>query len=841
VKFLITVGTTICPEEELLKFGGKALLKNTMLEFEIHGLDHADARKLLSATSHKELDGSFCEKISKEFNGNPKALKVAGIALRDFPDCSMNAYPSIRTLTLNSFSGLLQNCFDKLQPVEIQYSLLRLSVFRTNWFDVHVAVHVLEGIASPLHVQFDTKQKTKKFEAECAKQKLTCLENRHFIEADKLQSFTRKGNAKENQLYSLHSIVLRFLHDTCEKTKAMQDELEIAKEKFLWYFCKKFEHYGKENYSSPVAARIALEMNKPHVELFFKLLGERGTRLEDFLSKTKKTKASTSSRCEYVMSTAEFACVPHKRMYFAENQSQIVKNKKQLFEYIYWKSKEAECLLACDRTELAFEKMSGVFNDFRIKVDIATPGKVFPSYTTEGWQTHLTDELFSLTRLYKVFGQALFHIGRKEKNKPRFIIALKNLEIAQAICDNIQHLDIIKKLDRATIQNLIGCVHFELGDVNKALTFHEKALEIVAQDLQFTKDRCHTAIVEYQSNIAACEHQLGLNTKNEKDRRTHFGKAMEMYNKCIDNNKRMGRDNLPPQKEYEKAIADGEKVRRRCLSRYVSPHTELTMAYERLANYKFKLGKRLIEDEGEQVIPKGKLQKAKPLTYRAAVYEHKVILPYPSAKNRLMAVMQMMASLKVYEQQAEIERAKGVDIMVFPEDGIYGYVIKERHVIRWYLEPVPDPKLVDWIPCDEPMRFPQDEVQVYLSCRAKRNNMYVVANMGDIKKCHARVDPNCKPDGFYQFNSNVAYDRHRKFIAKNHVVTDIGFPTAWSITLPYCSAIGYTMSFSVGHQLSGGNIRYPHNNNDFMAAEYSLRQVLFNMSTIRIHPSVDIS
>ncbi|XP_052810051.1 pantetheinase-like [Mya arenaria] len=265
---------------------------------------------------------------------------------------------------------------------------------------------------------------------------------------------------------------------------------------------------------------------------------------------------------------------------------------------------------------------------------------------------------------------------------------------------------------------------------------------------------------------------------------------------------------------------------------------------------------------GPKVIPKGKLQKAKPLTYRAAVYEHKVIFPYPWAKNRHMAVMQMMANLKIYDQQAEIAGAKGVDIMVFPEDGIYGYLIKDRHVIKWYLEPVPDPKLVDWIPCDEPMRFPQGEVQVYLSCLAKRNKMYIVANMGDIQKCHAGVDPNCKPDGFYQYNTNVAYDRNGRFIAKyhkqnrffepqfnaptnpeysyfdtefgrfgmmicndilfydpglelirNHGVTDIVFPTAWSDTLPYYSAIGYMMSFAVGHTVNflGANIRFPHN------------------------------
>ena len=41
-------------------------------------------------------------------------------------------------------------------------------------------------------------------------------------------------------------------------------------------------------------------------------------------------------------------------------------------------------------------------------------------------------------------------------------------------------------------------------------------------------------------------------------------------------------------------------------------------------------------------------------TYRAAVFDHKVVFPYPWAMNRATAVAQMMVNLKIYEENAHI-------------------------------------------------------------------------------------------------------------------------------------------------------------------------------------------
>ncbi|NXP54557.1 VNN1 Pantetheinase, partial [Heliornis fulica] len=154
-------------------------------------------------------------------------------------------------------------------------------------------------------------------------------------------------------------------------------------------------------------------------------------------------------------------------------------------------------------------------------------------------------------------------------------------------------------------------------------------------------------------------------------------------------------------------------------------------------------------------------------TFIAAVYEHAVILPegsdLPVSPEEALALMNK--NMDVLEQAVREAAQKGAKIIVTPEDGIYGWRFT-RESIYPYLEEIPDP-VVNWIPCTDPIRFAPAPVQERLSCMARKNSIYVVANIGDKKPCNS-IDPSCPSDGRYQYNTDVVYDSSGKLVARYH-------------------------------------------------------------------------
>ncbi|XP_066104420.1 vascular non-inflammatory molecule 3-like isoform X2 [Saccopteryx bilineata] len=154
-------------------------------------------------------------------------------------------------------------------------------------------------------------------------------------------------------------------------------------------------------------------------------------------------------------------------------------------------------------------------------------------------------------------------------------------------------------------------------------------------------------------------------------------------------------------------------------------------------------------------------------TFIAAVYEHAVIIPnetkIPVSKEE--ALLQMNKNINAFEEAVKQAATQGAHIIVTPEDAIYGWIFT-REAIYPYLEDIPDPE-VNWTPCKDPQRFGYAPVQERLSCMARDNAIYVVANMGDKKPCNAS-DPQCPPDGRYQYNTNVVFDSEGRLVARYH-------------------------------------------------------------------------
>ncbi|KAF6116947.1 vanin 2 [Phyllostomus discolor] len=157
-------------------------------------------------------------------------------------------------------------------------------------------------------------------------------------------------------------------------------------------------------------------------------------------------------------------------------------------------------------------------------------------------------------------------------------------------------------------------------------------------------------------------------------------------------------------------------------------------------------------------------------TFIAAVYEHAVILPEKTETpvSQDNALLLMNKNIDILEKAIKQAAQQGAEIIVTPEDALYGWSFT-RETIFPYLEDIPDPR-VNWIPCQDPHKFGHTPVQVRLSCLAKDNSIYVLANIGDKKPCKSN-DPTCPSNGYYQYNTNVVYDKKGQLVARYHKAT----------------------------------------------------------------------
>ncbi|XP_010282377.1 PREDICTED: vascular non-inflammatory molecule 3-like, partial [Phaethon lepturus] len=125
--------------------------------------------------------------------------------------------------------------------------------------------------------------------------------------------------------------------------------------------------------------------------------------------------------------------------------------------------------------------------------------------------------------------------------------------------------------------------------------------------------------------------------------------------------------------------------------------------------------------------------------------------------------MLMDKNMAILEAAVKAADRQGAHIIVTPEDGIYSWVFT-REKIYPYLKDIPDLR-VDWIPCADPARYRPCLARV--SCLARNNSIYVIANMGDKKPCNSS-DPRCPNDGRCQYDTKVVFDSEGKLAARYH-------------------------------------------------------------------------
>ncbi|CAG2163668.1 unnamed protein product [Oppiella nova] len=192
--------------------------------------------------------------------------------------------------------------------------------------------------------------------------------------------------------------------------------------------------------------------------------------------------------------------------------------------------------------------------------------------------------------------------------------------------------------------------------------------------------------------------------------------------------------------------------------------------------------------------------------FRAAVYQH---LPLGNLTSDEPSVI-IKRNLDVFERIASIASKEGVQILLYPEDAFLSTQYP-RSKVDQIAEQVPDPLLAHHNPCDNPSKYEdkvktyrlipdpllahhnpcdnpskyEDKVKTYrLSCLAKTNNLYIVANYVDRVECgttpdvnscptdglecDTTPDVNCPADGHYLFNTAVAFGPDGALVAKYH-------------------------------------------------------------------------
>lgn len=153
--------------------------------------------------------------------------------------------------------------------------------------------------------------------------------------------------------------------------------------------------------------------------------------------------------------------------------------------------------------------------------------------------------------------------------------------------------------------------------------------------------------------------------------------------------------------------------------------------------------------------------------FRAAVYEHHSIGLFETKQDDTLYYVRK--NLEIFEYVAQKSKNLGADIIVFNENGLFRPP-EMRTLTRLFMEDIPDVNTSDPINACSDDKFKKKSILKTLSCAAKNNKIYLVADMGDIKSCSHDNDTSnsCPSDGVFMYNTQVAFDPDGNLIAKYH-------------------------------------------------------------------------
>ena len=177
-----------------------------------------------------------------------------------------------------------------------------------------------------------------------------------------------------------------------------------------------------------------------------------------------------------------------------------------------------------------------------------------------------------------------------------------------------------------------------------------------------------------------------------------------------------------------------------------------------------------------------------PSSYVAGIVEY---FPYGGVD----ATDNVKKNLQAIEPLVESAAKQGAQIVVFPEYGLTGFLYTSRGPLSEQLEQIPNnPSGERILPCNNSSFNISPSFQK-LSCLARSYRIALVVNTGDKQPCMTR-DPHCPPSGFYQYNTNIAFDSDGCYLAKYHKRHLYGGETNLYDT-PAVEMVSFTTNFGV--------------------------------------------
>ncbi|XP_076244821.1 vanin-like protein 1 [Calliopsis andreniformis] len=144
-------------------------------------------------------------------------------------------------------------------------------------------------------------------------------------------------------------------------------------------------------------------------------------------------------------------------------------------------------------------------------------------------------------------------------------------------------------------------------------------------------------------------------------------------------------------------------------------------------------------------------------SYTAAVVELQPTYIHNNADATLEANTNLFAE---FIRNASIQ---GADIIVFPEYGLTSVSMPRRADIETWVSVIPSAS-EEYVPCTG-QRSDVSKAIRKLSCAAKENRIYVLANVAEKEVCNQKNNE-CPSLGTFYYNTNVVFDRRGKIIAR---------------------------------------------------------------------------